>query len=315
MEPVEVAADGGLDAGGAEGGGLRGVFVPSGAVVAPRLFEWQDGVVDISVDLREAVGVDFGPDFGDGAAEDGVADDLTDPVGNEAVVSLHAEGVVGLLAVVADKIPNGAGGPAGVRTKVLVEVEASVKAVGVVHDFLKNEVAGHALDVDVALPFGGRLVGVVDGGVEGGEFAGEPSELGVGEVFGGMVAQGETPAVVLGNGDLAVVAVVVDLDKPAAGDEIAIGLAVRLLVDVHSVLVDADGLGEKVEADVIAVEDDFDGAEAGSPCEVHQHSELHADDGVLAGLEQSPVFVFGHAKDSGFLVEFDLVGLFIAAPR
>ena len=51
--------------------------------------------------------------------------------------------------------------------------------------------------------------------------------------------------------------VVVNLHQPSARDILAIGFLVFLLHDIHTVFVHANGFGEEVETDIIAIEHYF----------------------------------------------------------
>ena len=118
----------------------------------PCFGEGQHGAVDVIVDFGESRRIDFAPYRGDGGAECGVADEFAYPVRGESVMDFHAESVVGLVAVVAHEVPYGAGYPLCVVGEVLMEIKAAVEAVGIVHDLLKDKIAGDAFGVDIVFP-------------------------------------------------------------------------------------------------------------------------------------------------------------------
>ena len=202
---------------------------------------------------------------------------------------------------------------------MFVEITAAVERLCVVHYFLNQIERGERVDVDDVFPLGRRFVVCVDGAVSCGGEVFKIVRLGVRQHFGRLVCQADKFAVALVDCNLVGIPIVVDFYKPSACDFFWVADVVGLFGNLYAVGVDADGLGQEVQADVFAVEHHFHRAllrcevKSAAAAQLEAHRVAEKSEVVVGMGEQCEMLAFLHAEQCRFGVEFEAVWLFVEA--
>ena len=117
---------------------------------------------------------------------------------------------------------------------------------------------------------------------------------------------------------MGIILVVVDFHKPAACHHRGVGLIVFLLGDIHPIFAHTHFLGEDIKANIIAVENHFDGTIFGSIVKLHEHRQAHPDresqeSQVVVGRRKEHEMLVAVAHSERLLLcrELDAVRLFV----
>ena len=149
-----------------------------------------------------------------------------------------------------------------------------MKSVAVVKNFLNDEITRHCVNINQPLPLSTGFVVVIDGRIDCFKLIGQPILLYAGKRIGRVISDSNTPLIILLQINLIGLVIIVHLHKPTIRDSTPILIPVGLLIDVETVLADADRLGEQIQANVVAIEYHFHRLGRWCPFHTHDVAEL-----------------------------------------